>query len=223
MTPRPPTIPDRGWFLVLEGVEGAGKTTQIGLLAEWLESCGVSFTLAREPGGTEVGEAIRNVVQERIDLSVPPETELLLYLAARSAFVKEIALPALDRGELLIADRFSMSTYAYQGYGRGLDLDEVRRLDRFATGGLVPDLYLVLDLPVEEGRARQRAEGKPEDRLESSGETFLRSVRRGYHELVDGDVRARLVDALGSPREVNDRVRQILRRELREAFAVCED
>ena len=223
MTPRPPTRPDRGWFLVLEGVEGAGKTTQVRLLAEWLESCGVSFTLAREPGGTEVGEAIRNVVQERIDLSVPPETELLLYLAARSAFVKEIALPALDRGELLIADRFSMSTYAYQGYGRGLDLDEVRRLDRFATGGLVPDLYVVLDLPVEEGQARQRAEGKEEDRLEGSGETFLRSVRRGYHELVDSDARARLVDALGSPREVNDRVRQILRRELREAFAACED
>ena len=223
MTPRPPTRPDRGWFLVLEGVEGAGKTTQVRLLAEWLESCGVSFTLAREPGGTEVGEVIRNVVQERIDLSVPPETELLLYLAARSAFVKEIALPALDRGELLIADRFSMSTYAYQGYGRGLDLDEVRRLDRFATGGLVPDLYVVLDLPVEEGQARQRAEGKEEDRLEGSGETFLRSVRRGYHELVDSDARARLVDALGSPREVNDRVRQILRRELREAFAACED
>ncbi len=223
MTPRSPTRPDRGWFLVLEGVEGAGKTTQIRLLAEWLESCGVSFTLAREPGGTEVGEAIRNVVQERVDLSVPPETELLLYLAARSAFVKEIALPALDRGELLIADRFSMSTYAYQGYGRGLDLDEVRRLDRFATGGLVPDLYVVLDLPVEEGRARQRAEGKEEDRLEGSGESFLQSVRRGYHELVDSDSRARLVDALGSPSEVNDRVRQILRHELREAFAACED
>jgi len=223
VTPRSPTRPDRGWFLVLEGVEGAGKTTQIRLLAEWLESCGVSFTLAREPGGTEVGEAIRNVVQERVDLSVPPETELLLYLAARSAFVKEIALPALDRGELLIADRFSMSTYAYQGYGRGLDLDEVRRLDRFATGGLVPDLYVVLDLPVEEGRARQRAEGKEEDRLEGSGESFLQSVRRGYHELVDSDSRARLVDALGSPSEVNDRVRQILRHELREAFAACED
>lgn len=218
-----PTLMARGCFLVLEGVEGAGKTTQGRLLAEWLESCGVSFTLAREPGGTEVGEAIRNVVQERVELEVPHETELLLYLAARSAFVKEIALPVLERGELLIADRFSMSTYAYQGYGRGLDLDEVRRLDRFATGGLVPDLYVVLDLPVEQGRARQRAEGKEEDRLEGSGEDFLRAVRRGYHELVETDARAHLVDALGTPSEVHDRVRRILRREMPEAFAACED
>lgn len=223
MTSRWPTRPKHGRFLVLEGVEGAGKTTQVRLLAEWLESCGVSFTLAREPGGTEAGEAIRNVVQERIELSVPPTTELLLYLAARSAFVSEIALPALDRGELLIADRFSMSTYAYQGYGRGLDLGEIRKLDRFATGGLVPDLYVVLDLPVEEGRARQRAEGKEEDRLEASGETFLRAVHRGYQELVESDIRAELVDALGTPDEVHQRVRRILQRELPEAFAVRND
>ena len=218
-----PTLMARGYFLVLEGVEGAGKTTQGRLLAEWLESCGVRFTLAREPGGTEVGEAIRNVVQDRVELAVPHETELLLYLAARSAFVKEIALPVLERGELLIADRFSMSTYAYQGYGRGLDLDEVRRLDRFATGGLVPDLYVVLDLSVEQGRARQRAEGKEEDRLEGSGEDFLRAVRRGYHELVETDARAHLVDALGTPSEVHDRIRRTLRREMPEAFAACED
>ena len=223
MTSKWPTRPNHGRFLVLEGVEGAGKTTQVRLLAEWLESCGVSFTLAREPGGTEAGEAIRNVVQERIELSVPPTTELLLYLAARSAFVREIALPALDRGELLIADRFSMSTYAYQGYGRGLDLDEIRKLDQFATGGLVPDLYVVLDLPVEEGRARQRAEGKEEDRLEASGETFLRAVHRGYQELVESDIRAELVDALGTPDEVHQRVRRILQRELPEAFAVRND
>lgn len=218
-----PTLMARGYFLVLEGVEGAGKTTQGRLLAEWLESCGVSFTLAREPGGTEVGEAIRNVVQERVELAVPHETELLLYLAARSAFVKEIALPVLERGELLIADRFSLSTYAYQGYGRGLDLDEVRRLDRFATGGLVPDLYVVLDLPVEQGRARQRAEGKEEDRLEGAGEDFLRAVRGGYHELVETDARAHLVDALGTPSEVHDRIRRILHSEMPEAFAACED
>ena len=223
MTPRWPTRPNRGRFLVLEGVEGSGKTTQVRLLAEWLASCGVNFTLGREPGGTEAGEAIRSVVQERIELSVPPKTELLLYLAARSAFVKEIAVPALNRGELMIADRFSMSTYAYQGYGRGLDLDEIRRLDRFATGGLEPDLYVVLDLPVEEGRARQRAEGKKEDRLEGSGDTFLRAVRRGYQELVESDMRAQLVDALGTQYEVHERVRRILQCEFPEAFAVRKD
>ncbi len=223
MTERAAGESKRGPFVVLEGVEGAGKSTQARMLGEWLESCGIPFTLTREPGGTEVGEAIRNVVQDRPELSVPPETELLLYLAARTAFVKDLALPVLERGELLIADRFSLSTYAYQGYGRGLDLDEVRRMDRFASGGLAPDLYLVLDLPVEEGRARQQAAGKKEDRLESSGEGFLEAVGRGYRELAASDETVRLVDALGTPVEVHERVREVLRRDLPETFAICLD
>jgi len=209
--------------VVLEGVEGAGKSTQARLLGEWLDSCGLPFTLAREPGGTDVGEAIRHVVLDQPELSIPPETELLLYLAARTAFVQEVALPVLERGELLIVDRFSLSTYAYQGYGRGLDLDEVRRMDRFASGGLAPDVYVVLDLPVEEGKARQKAAGKREDRLESSGEVFLEAVGRGYRELARMDESVRLVDARGTPLEVHTRVREVLRRELPETFVNCED
>ena len=223
MTERAEGQSNRGWFVVLEGVEGAGKSTQARMLGEWMEACGIPFTLTREPGGTEVGDAIRNVVQDRPELTIPPETELLLYLAVRAAFVKEVALPVLERGELLIADRFSLSTYAYQGYGRGLDLDEVRRMDRFASGGLAPDIYLVLDLPVEEGRARQRAAGKRADRLEGSGEAFLEAVGRGYRELAGRDGRIRIVDALGTPLEVHNRVREILRRELPATFAILED
>ena len=223
MTERPGGESNRGRFVVLEGVEGAGKSTQARMLGEWMEACGIPFTLTREPGGTEVGEAIRNVVQDQPELLVPPETELLLYLAARTAFVKEVALPALERGDLLVVDRFSLSTYAYQGYGRGLDLDEVRRMDRFASGGLAPDIYLVLDLPVEEGRARQKAAGKREDRLESSGEGFLESVGRGYRELARTDESIRLVDARGTPLEVHTRVREVLRRELPETFVICKD
>ena len=223
MTEQPEGESNRGRFVVLEGVEGAGKSTQARMLGEWMEACGIPFTLAREPGGTEVGEAIRNVVQDRPELSIPAETELLLYLAARTAFVKDVALPVLERGELLIADRFSLSTYAYQGYGRGLDLDEVRRMDRFASGGLAPDIYLVLDLPIEEGRARQKAAGKREDRLEGSGEAFLEAVGKGYRELAGADGSVRLVDALGTPLEVHTRVREILRRDLPETFAICED
>jgi dTMP kinase len=223
VTERPERESNRGRFVVLEGVEGAGKSTQARMLGEWMEACGIPFTLTREPGGTEVGEAIRNVVQDRPELSIPPETELLLYLAARTAFVKEVALPVLERGELLIADRFSLSTYAYQGYGRGLDLDEVRRMDRFASGGLVPDICLVLDLPVEEGRARQKAAGKREDRLEASGEPFLEAVGRGYHELAGTDGSIRLVDAVGTPLEVHNRVREVLVRELPETFAIGGD
>ena len=223
MTERPGGESNRGRFVVLEGVEGAGKSTQARMLGEWMEACGIPFTLTREPGGTEVGEAIRNVVQDQPELLVPPETELLLYLAARTAFVKEVALPALERGDLLVVDRFSLSTYAYQGYGRGLDLDEVRRMDRFASGGLAPDIYLVLDLPVEEGRARQKAAGKREDRLESSGEGFLEAVGRGYRELARTDESIRLVDARGTPLEVHTRVRKVLRRELPETFVICKD
>jgi dTMP kinase len=213
----------RGPFLALEGVEGAGKTTQAGLLRDWLKSCGVSFELAREPGGTEVGEAIRHVVQDRPELTVPRETELLLYLAARAAFVREVIRPVLERGELFIADRFSLSTYAYQGYGRGLDLDEVCRLDHFATDGLVPDLYLVFDLPVEEGRARQKAEGKEEDRLELAGNEFLEAVRKGYRELAESDERACLIDASGTADEVHASVRATLRSEMPATFALLED
>ena len=223
MTERPKGKSNRGRFVVLEGVEGAGKSTQAGMLGEWVGACGIPFTLAREPGGTKVGEAIRKVVQDRPELSVPPETELLLYLAARAAFVREVALPVLERGELLIADRFSLSTYAYQGYGRGLDLDEVRRMDRFASGGLAPDAYLVLDLPVEEGRARQKAAGKREDRLEGSGEAFLDAVGRGYRELADTDGSIRRVEALGTPLEVHMRVREILLQEMPETFAIRDD
>ena len=219
----PVDTPECGPFLALEGVEGAGKTTQARLLAEWLESCGVSFTLAREPGGSQVGEAIRHVVQGRPELAVPLETELLLYLAARAAFVRDIVRPVLARGELFIADRFSMSTYAYQGYGRGLDLEEVRRLDRFATDGLVPDLYLVFDLRVEAGRARQKAGGKEDDRLELAGNDFLEAVRAGYHELLESDERVHLIDASGTADEVHAQVRAVLRREMPATFALLEE
>lgn len=219
----PKAMPEYGPFLVFEGVEGAGKTTQVSLLAEWLELCGKKFTISREPGGTEVGEAIRHVVQNRPDIEVPRKTELLLYLAARAAFVRDVVRPVLERGELFIADRFSMSTYAYQGYGRGLELNEVYRLDRFATDGLVPDLYLVLDLSVETGRDRQKASDKNNDRLELSGDEFLEAVRSGYHELVNSDDRAHLIDANGTIDEVHDRVKNLLCREMPATFALLED
>lgn len=207
-----------GRFVVLEGVEGAGKTTQARMLSEWLEAAGVAHVLAREPGGTEVGEAIREVVQDRPELAVPHETELLLYVAARSAFVHEIVRPALARGELVIADRFSWSTFAYQGYGRGLELDAVRAVNAFGTGGLEPDLYLVFDLAVSAGRARQAASGKSDDRIEQAGETFLERVREGYREMTAAEPRAHLIDATGAPEEVFRRVQDVLRRALPETF-----
>lgn len=207
-----------GLFLVLEGVEGAGKTTQVRLLDEWLTELGVEHTVAREPGGTDVGEAIREVLLDRDHLRIPDETELLLVLAARAAFVRERVRPALERGEVVVADRFDLSTFAYQGYGRGLDLGEVRRLNGFATGGLRPHLYVVLDVTVDEGLGRQRDEGKTEDRIEGAGTDFLGRVREGYLALVDEDDRAERLDAAGAPGDVHRAVRALLARRFPETF-----
>lgn len=208
----------RGCFVVLEGGEGAGKSTQAALLARWLRERGVPCTLAREPGSTGVGEAIREVVLGRTDLEMPAESELLLILAARAAFVREVVLPALARGEVVVADRFDLSTLAYQGYGRGLDLERVRAAMEVATGDLRPDLYLVLDVPVEEGAARRRAAGGSEDRIEGAGADFLRAVKDGYVELARAGERVELVSGLGSPARVQERVLGCLRRRLPDVF-----
>ncbi len=210
----PGDAPARGRFLVLEGVEGAGKTTQGRLLVEWLRSEGVEVVHAREPGGTPVGEAIREILLDRQGLGVPAETELLLMLAARAAFVRDVVRPAIDAGKLMVADRYEYSTFAYQGIGRGLGLERVRALNDFATGGLRPDLVLVFDIPVAVGRERQRAAGKVDDRIEGEGGAFLERVRGGYRTLVAEDPRAELVDGGGDA----DRIQRLLRGRLRDRF-----
>ena len=204
---------DRGLFIVVEGVEGAGKSTQARLLSLWMRAAGVPHLLTREPGGTPVGEAIRRIVLDRGDLTMPPETELFLILAARAAFVRNVVAPALERGEVVLADRFDFSTFAYQGYGRKLDLVEVRRANLLATAGARPDLTLVLDLPVEKGLERKggAADG---DRIEREGESFLQRVREGYLSLARNDDRALVLDAAGPPEEVQG----ALQRALVEAF-----
>lgn len=203
--------PDGGRFVVLEGVEGAGKTTQVARLAEWLGARGVTHVVAREPGGTPVGEAIRSVVLSRVDLDVPPVTELFLILAARAAFVRDVVRPALESGRVVVADRYELSTLAYQGHGRGLDLEHVRRANDLATGGLRPDLCVVLDVPVDVGVGRQRAGGKRADRMESEGTAFLERVRGGYLVEAARDPRIEVVDGLGTPDDVHERVVEALR------------
>jgi dTMP kinase len=198
-------------------VEGAGKTTQARLLSEWLEASGIPHTLAREPGGTPVGEAIRKVVLDRGELTMPPETELFLILGARAAFVREVVRPALERGEVVLTDRFALSTFAYQGYGRGLDLDQVRGANRMATGGLEPDLYLILDLPVEAGMRRKGGDGSA-DRIEREGVGFLQQVREGYQALAAELPSARIIDGKGSPEGIFARIQEVLRERFPETF-----
>ena len=210
-----------GLFIVLEGVEGAGKSTQARLLSGWFESLDLPFTLVREPGGTPVGEAIRRVVLDRGELTMPSETELFLMLGARAAFVQDVVRPALEEGRIVLADRFDLSTFAYQGFGRGLDLEEVRRANRMATGGLTPDLYLVLDLPVNEGLQRKGGAGG-RDRIEREGPSFLTRVGEGYRTLASQMTDARLVSAEGRPDGVQKALRGILVEAFPETFSAHE-
>ena len=201
---------DAGRFIVLEGGDGVGKTTQVTLLSEWMEAVGAPHVVVREPGGTPLGEAIRELVLSRTDLDVSAESELLLILAARAALVRDVVRPALARGEAIIADRFALSTLAYQGHARGLDPERVRRVLDVATGGLTPDLYVVLDLPEDEGLERRRGGRGSPDRIEREGEAFRSAVRQAYLALAESEPGVEVLSAQGTPEEVHARVRDLL-------------
>jgi dTMP kinase len=205
-----------GAFIVLEGVEGSGKSTQVQLLRDWLEQAGVPCTAAREPGGTRIGEEIRRALLHGGD--VPARAELLLMLAARAAFVEQIIRPALERGEVVIADRYELSSIAYQGYGRGLPVDEVRRVNAFATGGLTPDLTIILDVDQQEGAARQARAGLGVDRIERAGASFHRQVAGAYRLLIDSEPGVVAVPGTDDPGTVHGVIRRMLESRFPETF-----
>jgi dTMP kinase len=208
-----------GRFIVLEGVDGVGKTTQIALLSAWMEASGMPHAVVREPGGTPVGEAIREVVLGRTDLDISPEAELLLILAARAALVHGVIRPALQEGRTVLADRFALSTLAYQVHGRGLDEDGVRRAIDLATGGLRPDLYVVLDLPLEQALERTRLGRGSPDRIEQEGEGFRHSVRQAYLALAGSEPGVEVLRAHGAPEEVHGRIRDLLEARFPQSFS----
>jgi dTMP kinase len=168
-----------GIFISLEGIEGCGKSTQAELLAGHFREKGFSVVRTAEPGGTEISLKIRELLLSSDNMSMAPLTELLLYNAARVQHIREVITPALDRGDVLITDRFSDSTTAYQGYGRGIDLKLIDSLDFIATGRLRPHLTILLDVDVETGLKRNRAANKT-DRLELEKISFHERVRRGF-------------------------------------------
>ena len=200
-------------FIVLEGPEGAGKSGQIARLAAELRSAGRPFVVTREPGGTPVGERIREQLL-RPGLEVPPLTELLLFAAQRSAHVELVVRPALDRGDIVLSDRYALSTAIYQGVARGLDRAMIEDTTRIATGGLEPDLYLILDVDPEVGRSRQSSSGTAPDRIEREDRAFMERVRAGYRAFAAANHHAELVDAGGSPDEVAAAIRAVLARRL---------
>jgi len=176
-----------GLFVVLEGIDGCGKTTQLERLREWLPTSGLmppgaSLLTSREPGGTPLGRALRELLLHPPAEAAPcSDAELLLYAADRAQHVARVIRPALDAGDWVLCDRFTGSTAAYQGYGRGLPLERIAALEGFATGGLEPDLTLWLDLPLEESLRRRG--GRAADRIEASGHDFLERVAAGFATL----------------------------------------
>ncbi len=171
-------------FFCLEGIDGCGKSTQLKLLAEGLAQKGYDVVSIREPGGSEISERIRGLLLDvRYKGVMDSGTELLLYNAARSQVIAEKIAPALAAGKIVLADRFAWSTLAYQGYGRGIDRQTILELSRIACGKFMPELTIVLDLSVEESRARQDCDGRVPDRLESEATGFFERVRIGYAEI----------------------------------------
>lgn len=188
----------RGRFITLEGIEGAGKSTQIVSLMEELARCGIDALATREPGGTPEAEAIRSLLVDPANHSLGKDAEALLVFAARAEHIEKVIRPALDRGLWVVSDRFTDATFAYQGAGREIDSQRIAVLEEWVQGDLRPDLTLVLDLPVSEGRARIR--GRRADRFEREGDAFFERIRAAYLERARAaPERYRIIDASASP------------------------
>jgi dTMP kinase len=200
-----------GRFITFEGGEGCGKSTQIRLLADRLRAAGKEVLLTREPGGTALAEKIRSLVREESDDPPNSRAETLLFIASRAQVVENVIRPALASGTWVLCDRFADSTFAYQGYGRGLDLEELKRINSFATGGLEPDRTILLNVSPEVSakrmRAREAATNTDADRMEKAGDSFHSRLRQGFLELTAAEPdRFAVIQADGGVEEVAEAV-----------------
>jgi len=202
-----------GLFITFEGPEGSGKTTQIKKAGDYLRRKNISFIITEEPGGTKLGNELRKLLLNKSSLKIAGKSELLLFAAARAQHVEETIMPALDDGKVVLCDRYSDATVAYQGFGRGLEISEVRWINNFSSQFLQPDLTLFFDLPVDDGlkRAMSRisriADSSVEDRFERENLQFHVRVREGYLALIKSEPeRFRVIDALKDIPEVHREV-----------------
>lgn len=217
-----------GRLIVFEGVEGAGKTTQIRILAERLAAAGVATRGVREPGGTPVGDEIREILLHP-EKEIGSSTEALLFMASRAELVARELVPALDEGVVILVDRFFLSTYAYQVAGRGLPEREIRAANRLATGGLVPDLTLLLDVPASQGLGRADARGT-RDRIEKADDEFHHRVNSAFRQFTDPSWQhshpecgpITLIDATGDERTVHQRILAVLAAAFPQPFAAIK-
>jgi dTMP kinase len=197
-----------GWLITFEGPEGGGKSTQVQRLAAYLRSMNMPCTLLREPGGTPIGDRIRQILLDPTLREMTQRAEILLYAASRAQLVEERILPALKRGDVVLCDRFVDSSLVYQGYAPDWDLDEVKAINRIATGGLRPHRTYLLDLPVDESERRLKKRGKLADRIEQRGQGYHERVREGFLRLAAADPqRYVVVDATDSEDRVFERIR----------------
>ena len=204
----------RGFFITFEGTEGSGKSTQIEILARYLIRHGHKVVTTREPGGTAFGEQIRRVLLSVKNRRLDPRAELFLYLASRTQHLEEVILPALKKGKIILCDRFSDATLAYQGFGRRLDMKVVRTAVAYASKGLSPDLTLLLDLDVRLGLARVKDRGRS-NRLDREQREFHQRVRVGYLRLARSEPgRLKIVEASQSPQDVARDIKKIVGRSL---------
>ena len=200
----------RGWFITLEGGEGAGKSTSLAFIRRWLEQSGHRVLVTREPGGTPVGERIREILLHARDLDISADVEALLMFAARAQHLSQLILPALTRGTTVVCDRFTDATYAYQGGGRGMPAERIAALETWVQGDLRPDLTLLLDVPAAVGLARAKGRSKP-DRFEREHQEFFERVRDCYRARAEAEPgRVRIVDASLSLSEVQRQIETIL-------------
>lgn len=202
----------RGKFITFEGSEGCGKSTQIKRFVKMLTGRGIETIQTREPGGTSVGESIRNLLQhDDAGSQLTDESELLLFAASRAQLVREVITPALDQGTWVIADRFLDSTTVYQGVGRGLKVDAVQQINAFAVGEAMPDLTFLLDLDAATGHARAvAATGAKPDRMESQPIAFFEKVRQGYLDLATCEPnRISVIDAAASIEGVGEQIERV--------------
>lgn len=198
------------FFITLEGPEGGGKSTQAQRLANHLERQGHDILFTREPGGTEIGDQIRRVIMSLENKSMSPEAEFLLFSASRAQLVRELIQPHLERGGMVVCDRFFHSSLAYQGYGHELDLELLRTISGFVTGGLIPDLTFLLDLTSELGLERRKRDGRW-NRLDDYDLAFHERVREGYLNLADADPgRWTRIDAAQPEDQIQEQIREVV-------------
>ncbi|MHB1452454.1 MAG: dTMP kinase [Saccharofermentanales bacterium] len=212
----------KGLFITFEGIDGCGKSTQIELFRKKIEQVGYDHILIREPGGTTIGENIREILLDKVNTGMRAETELLLFEAARAQNVREVIIPALADGKLVLCDRFADSSLAYQGYGRQLGADVVTALNDYATGGIRPDLTFFMDITPETARDRLSVRRRESDRLDAENLDFMHRARAGYLAIAEADPdRVRIINATNEKFENAEEIYRIFREVIQYETGLC--